>query len=410
MADEIVENLDDLGFKMKDEYEAVPLGSGEEKEVEIEEKEVETKEGEKEVDTDDEKVEAKEGEEEVKDDSEVVDTKEVDTEDKEVEKEVEKEEVEPQEIDTRSLIKEEISKSTDGEFSSTEELYEAYKASKETTTGKTIVESLNDAVEAEYGEGVTLSDVLEYKSRNFDEMSPLAILEEHLEMSEPGITESEIAAELRPYDLLKRSDAEIEELIEDGEITKIQVQDLKARLDRKSRLLRGELKEYQDSIDIDGLQVSSPKTIDKAEPTESEEDANARIASYNAIIQNLSDNTFEVGDDKNPESFTLVKTEEDRNGISEFLKAEEVDGSMKNFVDKNWANDDGTVNMEKLAKDVYKINSYDRDVKLAYAKGKSETSKEVKDINNLNFGKGESAKTQESGLSQAAQIAREANR
>ncbi len=164
MADEIVENLDDLGFKMKDEYEAVPLDSGEEKEVEIEEKEVETKEGEKEVDTDDEKVETKEGEEEVKDDSEVVDTKEVDTEDKEVEKE----EVEPQEIDTRSLIKEEISKSTDGEFSSTEELYEAYKASKETTTGKTIVESLNDAVEAEYGEGVTLSDVLEYKSRNFD--------------------------------------------------------------------------------------------------------------------------------------------------------------------------------------------------------------------------------------------------
>ena len=65
--------------------------------------------------------------------------------------------------------------------------------------------------------------------------------------------------------------------------------------------------------------------------------------------------------------------------------------------------------MGKLADHVYKINSYDRDVKLAFAKGKSEKSKEVKDISNINFGKGESVKSQESGLSQAAQIAKEAN-
>jgi hypothetical protein len=43
---------------------------------------------------------------------------------------------------------------------------------------------------------------------------------------------------------------------------------------------------------------------------------------------------------------------------------------------------------------MYKVVNYERDVKLGYAQGKSATSKEVKDIDNINFNKSETAGTQ----------------
>ena len=346
---------------------------------------------------------------------EVEDTeKEVVSEEKEVEEKVEEEikeeaQVEAEEIDTSSLISEEISKLTEGSFSSVEELNQAYNDILEVESGKGYIEKLNDAVEAEYGEGIAFSDLVEYKSKDFDSMSPMDVLVEQLQLSDGDITDAEIEAELRPYALLNRSEAEIAELIEDEKIEAHEVKDLEARLLRKTRAAKSELKEFQDSIDIDNLEISSPKMTEQKSHAPSEEEQKANLERYEAAINGLPDLKFDVGTKEEPFEFTFKITDEDRNGIDEFLKAEEKDGVSRDFIQKNWTDENG-VNVAKLSADMYKVVNYERDIKRAFANGKSEVSKEVKDISNIDFKKGESTKAPVSDArSQAAQLAAEAN-
>ena len=401
------ENLEEMDFPVKEGFEMSKEGESEDEAGEVLSEKTEDEVVEEiEKDNEAEVIEEVTGAAKEKNDNDdsTEDVEEV------VEKDNEQDD-EPAEIDTSSLIRDEIKKATGDQFSSAEELNEAYNNLRETESGKSYVERLNEAVENEYGEGATFADVVEYKSRDFDNMDDLSILEEHLEKTYEGITSEQIEAHMRPYALLNKSDAEIAELIEDGEVTKVQLGDLEARLTRKAMDARSELKEFQDSINIDELQISSPKIADEVVPAESEADANARLERYDSIISSMPDSTFEVGDKENPVSFTLQKTDEDRNGVSEFLKGDNLNGVERNFINKNWTNEDGSVNFEKLSKDVFKIINYDRDVKLGYAQGKSATSKEVKDIDNINFNKKESSGgSQEGAMSQAAMMAIEANK
>jgi hypothetical protein len=351
--------------------------------------------------------------------------KEVETPTEEVKEEVKTEEVaseapteeikekledEPVKIDNSSLIREEISKVTDGEFTSVEEMNQAYNDILEQESGKSYLEKINDAVEAEYGEGITFSDLVEYKGRDFDNMSSIDLITEQLHLSDGEISEEEIAAEMRPFNLLKRSDSEIDALIEEEQITRDQVDDLKARLVRKSRIARTELKEFQDSIDIDNLQVSSPKVSEKEVPTISEEDKQANLERYKSVINNLSEFKINVGTKENPADITFQVTDDDRNGVTDFLSSDEKNGVSRDFIQKNWTDDEGNVDMDKLSKDMYKVINYDRDVSRAHANGKSEVSKEVKDISNIDFKKGESTPAPVvNDASQAAEMARQAN-
>jgi len=316
--------------------------------------------------------------------------------------------VEPEKEDTSSLIREEISSATDGEFSSTEDMFEAYNNLKETVSGKTLMETLDSQVEDAYGEGVTFSDIVEYKSRNFDEMDRFKLISEYEQMKDPEISEKGLAAELRPYDLLGKSEAEIAEMIEDERITQDQYDDLDARLDRQSREAKNALKEFQDSINIDELSIPAPKSTEPVVPAETEEETKARLEYYDKAIGSLNGFKVEVGTKENPASLDLAASEEDRNGVREFLSEDE---SGQNFIDKRWKDEDGIIKMEQLSEDSYKIINYERDIQIAYTQGKSAgAGKEVKDINNIDFNKGDgAAPNNDQGLSQAAKIALEAN-
>ena len=177
----------------------------------------------------------------------------------------------------------------------------------------------------------------------------------------------------------------------------------------KIRAAKSELKEFQDSIDIDNLEISSPKMTEQKSHAPSEEEQKANLERYEAAINGLPDLKFDVGTKEEPFEFTFKITDEDRNGIDEFLKAEEKDGVSRDFIQKNWTDENG-VNVAKLSADMYKVVNYERDIKRAFANGKSEVSKEVKDISNIDFKKGESTKAPVSDArSQAAQLAAEAN-
>jgi hypothetical protein len=317
---------------------------------------------------------------------------------------------EPEQIDNSSLIREEISKATDGQFNSVEEMNQAYNDVLAAESGKSYLEKINDAVEAEYGEGVSFSDLVEYKSKDFDSMDSMDVLVEQLQLTDSEISEEEIAAEMRPFNLLNRSETEIAELIEDGQFTQDTVDDLSARLMRKARIARAELKTFQESIDIDNLEVSNPKLSDKKPTGATEEEKQAYLERYDSAIETLSEFKFDVGSKDAPEEFSFQVTDDDRNGVTEFLKGDNKDGADRDFIQKNWA-ENGEVDLEKLSKDMYKVVNYERDIKRAYANGKSEVSKEVKDINNIDF-KGGTAKSPEqiNDADQAADVIRDANR
>ena len=374
------EEIKEFSFPMKEGYEMEAEESVEGEEVTTEEVVAEEK-----TETEEVKTEEVTTEEVI---AEETSTEEV------VDNENKEQEVEPEETNNSSLIRDEILKSTGDKFESVDALNNAYNDLRETVSGRSYVESLNAAVEEQYGEGVTFADVMNYQAINFDEMDDLSVVREQLEKQYDNITPEQLNAHMRPYSLLEKSDAEIAELVEDGDVQQYVVDDLRANLMRKAMDARTELKEFQSSINIEELQISSPRIAEEAAPIESEADRTDRLERYNSIINSMPDNTFDVGDKNNPVSFTLQKTEEDRNGVSEFLKGDTLDGVERSFIDKHWAKEGGGVDVEKLSRDMYKVVNYERDVKLGYAQGKSATSKEVKDIDNINFNKSETAGTQ----------------
>ncbi len=401
------ENIEDFGFPVKEEFEMQQEGEVQTEEVENTEEEKTEEEVREEV--------AESNEEEIKEEvgaikeDQTEEVKEEVVETEEVEAKSDSKEVEPEKIDTSSLIRDEISEATDGQFSSVEEMKQALDDALEYETGSSYLKKINDAVEEEYGEGVTFSDLVEYKARDFKNMHDLDILEEHLNFKDGNISEAVINAEMRPFALLMKSKSEIDELIEDGEITQTEVDDLSARLTRKAYGARNELMEYQESINIDNLEISSPKVTEKPVPEVSEEEREANLERYRVAIDGFSEVKLNLGTKEDPSEFTQQVTEDDRKGITDFLSGDSVDGVQRDFIQKNWTKD-GNVDMEKLSRDMYKVINYERDMKRAYANGKSEVSKEVKDINNLDFKKGDTKAPQTTNdADQAAQMAREAN-
>jgi hypothetical protein len=129
---------------------------------------------------------------------------------------------------------------------------------------------------------------------------------------------------------------------------------------------------------------------------------------YDNAINSLTELKVEVGTDKEPYSLDLTVSDEDRNGVRDILSPSE-DG--KTWLEKRWVLEDGTVDMEKLSSDIYKLANHDKNVAIAFTQGKSAGAKaSVKDINNIDFENGQpSSDSNTDGLSEAARMAIEAN-
>jgi hypothetical protein len=404
---------DDMGFKMKEDY--LPLEENqEENQDQSEETPEDKKEGQPE-ETPEDKVEdpkADNQEEEKKEDpaEEPKDNKgDEPTEEPKDEPAEEPQEDEPEKIDNSSLIREEISSVTEGEFDSVQEIYEELESMRQATSAKTIMERLDEAVEAVHGEGVTYSDVVEYKSRKYDEWDDIDLITEKLRMEDPDISQGVIDAELRQYDLLNSSQAEIDQMLEDGVIKSHTIDDLKARLTRAGYNAKRSLQEFQDSINIDELMVSDPREPSQEQPQgPTEEEVKAKQEALNKSIDDFGEIQLEVGTKDEPNALKFDVSDDDRNGIRDFLTGNKT----QNWLDKRWTDKDGTINTDKLSTDVYKILNYDRDVKIGYTQGKSAGVKEeVVETNNIDLKKsgGSGPSDKNEGMSQAAQIAAEIN-
>ena len=319
------------------------------------------------------------------------------------------EEEKPEDITEDKSSLNDISELTGGKYKTPEELNEALEVAErlKPMDGVSVLEQINSKVEEKFGEGYTLSDILTYKSRNFDEADAFDVLKEHLMLKDPDVTEAEINAELRPFDLLRKSEAEIEELIEDGDITKAQVEDLQAKLVRETRIARGDLKEFQSELNIDDLEVYSQSQPTEQPNQRSKEQLEADLEYYESVIDNKTALEIEVGSKDDPHTVKYEIDDKDREGISDFMSNGE---NGEAWIQKHWMNEDGTINMDKLSDHILKINNYEKHIKIAYNEGLTKGgSKEVKEISNIDFKEGSPKSTPEDGLSEAAKIANEIN-
>lgn len=285
----------------------------------------------------------------------------------------------------RSLKEEDISEFTDGNFKTIDELNEAYNSLNNKVAGKTIMESLNSQVEDQYGEGVTFSDLVEIKNTRFDEMSSFDLIEQNLLFDDPEISDDEINAELIQFDLMTVPHDEIKRRIDDEEdpLTQREYDVVKAKMTRRARSAKNKLMEYQDSIDLDGFEFHTPKHNEANQQDQrSQEDIDAELKYYSSVINNLNEMKVSVGTDESPLDVNIKVTDEDRNGIEDFLRVD----NGKNFIAKRWIKEDGKVDIETLSSDVYKIFNFDKSVKLGFTQGKSAGVKdEVKNIDNIDL-------------------------
>jgi hypothetical protein len=307
-------------------------------------------------------------------------------------------EEEPQEEDTEEVSEPDEEKRSLNEESEIEE--EEY----DVITGASIVEELNDAVASTYGEDITLSDVIEFQNKDFDNMDEFALIEEHFYLQEPDITDKELRFEMKKFDLLKKSEEEIEEMIEDGELTRDDFESTEIAFIRAAKKARADLKEFQSEVNINDLEIRSQASPQQA-PQLTQEEIEEQTARFEESFANFKELKVQVGTEKEPHELTL-DVSKDVDSLRESIQ-NNPDGSS--WITRRWF-DDGVLNIDKLLTDIYKSNNYDRDMATAFAQGaETKLSQEVKDIDNIDFGKGQSKGTPDDGLSEAARIVREIN-
>jgi hypothetical protein len=404
-------NDNELGFDLNEDFTPMDENSQEEsnEKEEVVENSEETKEepeATEEKEEKEEKSEDVEASDESKEDEPAEETKD-ETEDVVSEETKEEPEAEATEEVQESSLN--ISELTGGRFETAEELTKSleYADSVKPMDGVSVMEQLDKQIEERFGEGYTLSDVLTYKSKDFREMDSFDVLKEHLYLKDPEITDAEIRAEFRPFNLLNKSEGEIAQMIEDEVITQDEIDDLEAALSRKVRVAREDLEEFQSELNIDDLQIYS-KTEPVEQPNQkSQEELEADAKRYESVIDNLEKTTLDVGTKEDPHQLTFEPDDKDREGVREFL-ANGKEG--ESWIQKHWMEKDGTINMNKLSEDILKINNYERDIKIAFNQGLTKGgSKEVKDISNIDFKGGDKEVAPSDGLSEAARVVNEIN-
>jgi len=289
-------------------------------------------------------------------------------------------------LDEQSTQDFDISSYTDGEFSKVEDLVNEYKALKENTlSSENIFEQLNAQSEEKYG--LSFSEVMAWKNTDYNSMDEWAVLSEYEEMKDPDVTDLEIKAELEEFSLLKKSQEEINEMIEDGDLTQREYDSLQAKFTRRVRNARHELSEFRDNLGFDDFQVNGYQQQEKQyQPTE--EEIAAQVKQMEQELNSLTKLRMNVGGKDSPSNLDFNVTQDERANMLNTL-------SDQNWLVNRWANEDGSINKNKAYRDTYILMNFNKMIKAAYSEGMAKGSKEtVVNEDNITLGKG---KAQASG-------------
>jgi len=279
-----------------------------------------------------------------------------------------------------------VSSYTDGEFESIEDLVSEYKALKENTlSSENVFEQFENQAQEKYG--LSFNEIVSWKNTDYNSMNEWDILTEYEQMNDPEISDSEIENELYEFEILKKSEAEIAEMIEDGDISERELKGIQSKFSRKVRSARQELSEFRDSLGFDDFKVSAQQQ-EVYKPTQ--EDIDASIKQMEQELNSLTKLRMNLGGKDSPVNLDFNVSNEERATMLDTLK-------NPNWLANRWANEDGSINKNKAYRDSYILMNHSKMIKSAYSEGLARGAKQtVVNEDNITLGNG---KTQSSGES-----------
>lgn len=279
-----------------------------------------------------------------------------------------------------------VSKYTDGEFESIDDLVAQYKSLKNNViTGDSIMELLDKQSQENFG--LSFSEVVAWKNIDYSKMGEFDVLAEYHEFKDPEITDIEIDAELAEFSLLRKSKEEITEMIEDEEITQSQYDNTLARFTKSVRQARTELSNYRDSLGLDKIKIGAIGTP-QPQKQATEEDIKATKESYANYLKNVSKFKMVV-DDKDGTSMDYVLNDSDKNTIAETI-------SNPQWLLNRWQDADGSINQSKVVRDANILINATKLIKAAYSEGANRALKNhVVNEDNITLGQGRQIQSNE---------------
>jgi len=242
--------------------------------------------------------------------------------------------------------------------------------------GWDVIESVDSAFKDKYG--VSIIDAREIANTDFTAWEETDIIEEALRVSTPDISDREIRAKMRPYDVLFLDATEQEQLIQDGKYTRDQIEDLNANFDGWKRESLGLLNKVQGDMKshLDEFKVTHNKTENKEA-----EALKTLTAQANQFLTSYSTEKIEIRDGENViDSIDFSLNETDKKAVSEIL-------NDPSFIYKMWMDEKG-LDVAKMVRDIAFLRDREKVLKTMYnqalAKG---ASKEIKDMSNITFDK-----------------------
>ncbi len=260
-----------------------------------------------------------------------------------------------------------LEEKTAGKYKSYEDIEKVLNEPKKNEYKSALAERIDAYVE----QGGTEEDYLATQSVNFDTMSPTELIEYKIQLSDPDMTDEEVAYEMKKQygiDKWKNSPAEYEDGIEPEEVRMNKLRFNREALRTKAELI-AEQKEWAVPVK---KEVKAP-VIDPSIQKRWESEVSEAIAKFEKIPLKISD----------AESYDFVVDATEKAELTKMTN--ELFSTTKGFFDK-FRNDKGEFDKSKMAEAFFKMSNFEKAVAFAAGQAKAKGSESVvKEIKNTNF-------------------------
>ncbi|MGV8130708.1 MAG: hypothetical protein ACP5N7_01235 [Candidatus Pacearchaeota archaeon] len=277
------------------------------------------------------------------------------------------------------------------ETKTTEVKAEVPVAEKKSYKAYDLVSNIDKEFKAEYG--ISMSAAQDIVSMNYDseDMDERELVKDFFTAKTEGITDKEIDAKLRKFNILFKPQDEVDKMIENKELTDEQFNDLEAEWIGLNREAKNYLKEVQskaqkmlDEFEVEQEYESSPTNEAGKKLAEL---TNSFLPTYNNVSVDIVDK-----DGKKVDTINFATDEAGKKLVSEIV-------SDPSNVYKMWMDDKGVIDVQKMVKDIYNLENRSKIDKAIYdhahAVGAGSITKEISNIdftkNNPNGGQTQKA-------------------
>lgn len=276
-----------------------------------------------------------------------------------------------------------LKEKTGGKYENLENILSEVEKLSKTPSGSLteLSKKIDAACEEKYG--VTYKDIVDLKSKNFDEMDETDVYTEHLLFSDPDITDQEIEAKLLEYEILFKSNEEIEGIKDDMDEKEKQdfdkrLQVLNAKFTSEIRKAKRELTEFRDSLSLDEIILGAEEQVQKQPQISAEEIAESFYSSLNDYKDSVAFKT----DNGDEVKIDIALSDDEKKSLSNIV------GNWTNWQSERWIDNEGKLKVSQMTSDLDKIINAEKREKLVYNQGIAAGQKmALKDINNLDFDK-----------------------